>query len=395
MNKLPFLLIALILHCTLPTFGSEAGSTNMPPEKPSMKQMLTDPEDGKLDLSRWLGTAKGVLPMPIVITEPAVGFGAGLSLVFFHDSIQNRAKLAREKNPDGTPRRVAPPSVSGVAGFGTENGTWGAGGFHLGIWKDDTIRYVGALGYASVNYDYYGLLNRARPITVEGGVLLQQLTFRLGESDFFAGANYKMLAATAKANSGVVLPPPAGNGVEVNSGGASGILEYDSRDNVFTPNRGLSSKVEWTHFDSWLGSDNQFDQLAFKNRYWHPLAENWVLGVRGDVFSSAGDVPFYMLPFVQIRGIPSMRYQGEHVLTAEAELRWDFTPRWSLVGFAGAGWTGRNDFSDLGGSDTYPAGGFGFRYLMARMFNLRTGIDIGFSEEDTAIYFTTGTAWGR
>ena len=39
-----------------------------------------------------------------------------------------------------------------------------------------------------------------------------------------------------------------------------------------------------------------------------------------------------------------------------------------------------------------PAGGFGFRYLMARMFNLRAGIDIGFSDEDTAIYFTTGTA---
>ncbi len=394
MNKLSALLVVLIgLHYALPTFGNEAGTTNAPAPKRSMKEMMTDQVDGKPDLSEWLGTADGVLPMPIIVTEPAVGIGGGLALIFFHGSIQERAKQAKEKNPDGTPGRMAPPSMSGLAGFGTENGTWGAGGFHLGIWKEDTVRYVGALGYASVNYDLYGPLDKPRPVTVEGAVLLQQLTFRLGESDFFAGANYKMVSSTAKANT--PLPPPAGNGKEVQSGGASGILEYDSRDNIFTTNRGLSSKAEWTHFDSWLGSDNQFDLFAFKNRYWHPLTESLVLGVRGDGFFSSGDVPFYMLPFVQIRGIPAMRYQGEHVLTTEVELRWDFTQRWSLVGFAGAGWTGSDDFSDLGSSDTHPAGGFGFRYLMARLFNLRTGVDIGFSEEDTAIYFTTGTAWGR
>jgi len=396
MNKrIPLLWVLIGLHCALPTLGNEAVSTNAPLAKKSLKELMTDPVDGKFDLSQWLGTASGVLPVPIVITEPAVGYGGGLALLFFHDSIQNRAKQAKEKNPDGTPKRLAPPSMSGLAAFGTENGTWGAGGFHLGIWKDDTIRYVGALGYASVNYDLYGPLNRPIPVTVEGAALLQQLTFRMGESDFFAGANYKMISSTAEANFGVTLPPPAGNGVEVQSGGASGILEYDSRDNIFTTNRGLSSKAEWTHFDSWLGSDNQFDLLALKNRYWVPLTESLVLGVRGDGFFSSGDVPFYMLPFVQIRGIPAMRYQGEHVLTTEMELRWDVTQRWSLIGFAGAGWTGRDDFSDLGSSDTYPAGGFGFRYLMARMFNLRTGVDIGFSEEDTAIYFTTGTAWGR
>ena len=39
------------------------------------------------------------------------------------------------------------------------------------------------------------------------------------------------------------------------------------------------------------------------------------------------------------------------------------------------------------------AGGFGFRYLVARALNFRSGIDVGFSEEDTAIYLTFGTAW--
>ena len=373
----------------------DAATTNAPVEKRSMKEMMTDSKDGKLDLSEWLGTAKGVLPMPIVITEPAVGAGLGLSLMFFHGSIQERMEAAKKKNPDGTAKRLAPPSISGLAGFGTENGTWGAGAFHMGIWKDDTIRYVGALGYASVNYDLYGPLNRPTPVTVEGAVLLQQLTFRLGDSDFFAGMNYKRISSTAKANFGREMPAFVEEGREVQSGGASGILEYDSRDNIFTPNRGLSSKAEWTHYDTWLGSDKPFDQVAVKNRYWFPLSTSVVLGVRGDLFSSYGNVPFYMLPYVDLRGIPAMRYQGEHVLTTEMELRWDVTPRWSVVGFAGAGWTGQKDFEELGSSDTYPSGGFGFRYLVARLFNLRTGIDIGFSEEGQSVYFTTGTAWGR
>ena len=43
------------------------------------------------------------------------------------------------------------------------------------------------------------------------------------------------------------------------------------------------------------------------------------------------------LPFIEMRGIPFFRYQNEDVALAEAELRWNFTPRWALVAFAGRG----------------------------------------------------------
>ena len=50
-----------------------------------------------------------------------------------------------------------------------------------------------------------------------------------------------------------------------------------------------------------------------------------------------GDVPFYGYPFVQLRGVPAMRYQDERVLNLEVEGRWQFWKRWSLVGFVGKG----------------------------------------------------------
>ena len=44
---------------------------------------LTDPGDGMLDLSEHLLEHRGILPVPIVITEPAVGYGGGLVGIFF------------------------------------------------------------------------------------------------------------------------------------------------------------------------------------------------------------------------------------------------------------------------------------------------------------------------
>jgi len=399
MNTRTILNIAsvFIVATALPSRGDETTATNAVPQEKSKRELMVDPEDGKFDVSAFLATAQGFLPIPIIITEPAVGYGAGLVLLFMHDSIANRAEEMKKRNPDGELKRLPPPSITGVAGFATENGTWGGALFHMGIWKEDTIRYLGAAGYASVNYDYYPNSDSSAhiPISIEGAMLLQQATFRLGKSDFFAGGNYIFSTTEAKADSGTDLPPPADNGYEVQSGGASGILEYDSRDNIFTPNKGYNSKGEWTHYDTWLGGDNQFDLFAWNNRAWFPIAEKFVLGTRLDGDFSEGDIPFYMRPFVSLRGIPAMRYQGDYVVTAEAELRWDVTPRWSAIGFLGAGWTADDSFSNITDSETYPAYGFGFRYLVARVFQLRAGLDFGFSEEGGAFYITTGNAWGR
>ena len=363
-----------------------------PPPKKMPRWKMRDPADGKFDLSEWLTDAKGFLPIPLFVTEPAVGVGGGACLLFFHDSIRNRAKRLQKTATDGHPPKVPPPSLSGVAGIGTENGTWGSGIFHLGIWKEDTVRYLGLLGYASVNYDLYQR-NHPTPINLEGLFLKQQLLFRLRKSDFFAGGNYLYFSSTATSDRGVPLPPPAGDGIELSVGGLSAVLGYDSRDNIFTPNKGASIKTEWSHFAPWLGGEGTFDRLRLYNRFWHPITKTVVLGLRCDAEFSGGDIPFYMRPFVFLRGIPIMRYQGDHALATEAELRWDFTPRWSLVGFGGAGWTSNDGFSGFDLNEGHPAGGVGFRYLIARLFGLRAGMDFGVSEDDSGIYFTVGGAW--
>lgn len=48
-------------------------------------ERFTDPQDGYLDASAWLLEDRMFLPVPILITEPAVGYGVGAALVFFHE----------------------------------------------------------------------------------------------------------------------------------------------------------------------------------------------------------------------------------------------------------------------------------------------------------------------
>jgi hypothetical protein len=110
---------------------------------------------------------------------------------------------------------------------------------------------------------------------------------------------------------------------------------------------------------------------------------------------TGGEAPFYDLPGLFLRGIPRGRYVDDAALTAEAELRYDVTSRWSLIGFAGAGRVAES-FGDLGAADNHTAVGGGFRYLVARQYGLRMGLDLGYGDDgDWSVYVTVGTGWVR
>ena len=87
-----------------------------------------------------------------------------------------------------------------------------------------------------------------------------------------------------------------------------------------------------------------------------------------------------------------MRYQGETVGVAEAEFRWNFTTRWSVILFGGVGEAQSADFV-AASEDTVYSKGVGFRYFIARRFGAHAGVDIAKGPEDTALYITFGQAW--
>jgi len=362
----------------------------------SMMDGFTDPEDGLFDVSHWLAEKKGFFPVPIIITEPAIGFGLGAALVFLHDPLAGRVPDGETFDPQSKDAegKLIPPSISALFGMYTENDTWMAGGGHMGVWKNDNIRYTGALATGSVNIDVYRTV-LGREITVntniEPDILYQDLNFRINGSKFFAGASYLFLDTNSEFSvSGI----DASFKRSTRDAAVIFHLDYDSRNTIFTPTDGISSSVSATLFREAVGSDTEFEKYKAKIYYFTPLSESFVLGLRGDVETVVGDpneIPFYMYPFVNLRGIPAMRYQGEDVGVAEAELGWRFTTRWSVLGFGGAGRT-----SAIGASDEATnvySKGLGLRYFIARRFGAHVGFDIAKGPEDTAFYIQFGHAW--
>jgi hypothetical protein len=93
-----------------------------------------DPVDGQFDTSDWLLNRRGVLPVPIIVTEPAIGFGGGAALLWFHKSKRDEARA------EAGEVLGLPPSVTAIVGLATENGTWAAGAGHFASLLDDRLR---------------------------------------------------------------------------------------------------------------------------------------------------------------------------------------------------------------------------------------------------------------
>jgi len=357
-----------------------------------LRDTLIDPEDGMLDASDYLASARGFLPVPIIITEPAVGYGLGLAVAYFHAP----KEIDHEEHP-----HQGPPSISVGFGAKTENGTYLYGAGHSGVWKDDHIRYLGAVAKMNVNMSFYpdGLLgeivgDRGIGFNIDGVFLLQQAQFRLKESNWWLGGSYVYVNAdnTFKLfdDLPVDLPNPT---FDFTLGSVSVFVEYDGRNSTFTPTDGLSGKVKYQDFDDNWGSDFNYDHFSGQLFKYTPVGDYSSLGLRLEAETVNGDVPFFGYPFVKLRGIPAMRYQGQDMILGEAEYLWGFTPRWSLVLFGGVGHT--TAIKDLDGeSRTVAAGGLGFRYRLARKMGLQAGMDIARGPEDTAFYITVGSAWG-
>lgn len=364
MKKIIALLLLVSFNC------SSLIAQNVQTEE---KDLLTSAEDGAFDVSDYLGTRYGFLPVPTIITEPAVGYGAGLNVMFLHDTF-NSVK-----------ERKSPPSISGIFVVATENGTKAAGAYHLGFWKKDTIRSTTFLGTVDFNINFY-LRDIGIDMKLKGYFAYQELMFRLGESDFFLGGNYMYSDLKSERNGGEypILNPLFENKFKM--GGLAGIVQYDTRDTIFTPSSGLFAKATLHRFDERLGGSENFWRYGVKAFYFKPLAKKFTIGLRVEgeaVTKSNGDrIPFFANPFISMRGISAMRYQGEKMLLSELQVRYEVIPRWNIVVFGGAAKVfGKETVFNLSSApieintnfadaQLHPAGGLGFRYEVAQKFGL-------------------------
>jgi outer membrane protein assembly factor BamA len=318
------------------------------------------------------------------ISEPAVGYGLAGGFAFI-----------------GRPQAGRRPNITFLGGAGTENGTWAGMAADSRTWDGGRLQTLVAVLYASVNLDWYGLSEAGTPaeqpvhynLEPKGGGA--QARYRIGGSQFWAGLGYGFLSTTVTFDASANTPSPPDSGGESKVGGVGLSFLFDSRNNIFTTTEGTFVEAIGGVAGPALGGDTEFQRLSVIVMQYAALPGGLFLGLRGQATAAFGDTPFYLEPFVVMRGVPAMRYHGEQTAQVEAELRWQFWKRLSLVGFFGGGgvW---NEVGRFNTTQWVTAGGTGLRYELARRYGIHVGADAAFGPDGiSTIYIIAGSAWSR
>ena len=334
------------------------------------------------------------LALPIFITEPAIGEGLGVGLVYFHKTEKDGTsplstptslgKTGKKQNP--------PPTATGIFGFYTSNQTQGVGLGHAGSYLDDKLRVVGALASMEINAALF-LQDQPFNFSLDGELVYANFKKRLGSSNVFLGMSALNLDAAIDFRTDPNNPPPRSLlDFSFRNVGLAGSAIYDTRDDSMMPGAGQLYDLTLWRYDDAIGSDFDYWSARFKANYFREVGQRWHLGLRFDVSTVDGNPPFFAIPYVSLRGIPALRYQAKTAGVVEVEGRYTIAAKWAGIVFAGAGFTNSDDV-DLDTRDDIFSFGAGLRYQALQEQNVWVGLDIAKGPEEYAWYIQVGHPW--
>ncbi|AWK03784.1 hypothetical protein HYN56_05905 [Flavobacterium crocinum] len=357
------------------------------------KISVKDSLDGAFDLSDYIIYAHGFIVVPTIITEPALGNIGGALVPIF---LKKHAPVVDE---DGK-KRIVSPDITGGIGMYTGNKSWMVGAFRSATLVKPRILYRVAAGYGDVNLSFYAnnrpnLPDQEFKLNFRSTIFYTQWLKQFNNAKWSAGPQYMFL--NSKINlPDFNLPPPFVKPGDIKStvSQLGGAIQFDGRDNIFTPDKGIRIQSDFFWSDNAIGSDYDAWRVNLSAIGYYPLAKTLIGGLRVEGEQAFGSPPFYLRPGINLRGIPAARYQGKTSIVTEAELRWDVYKRWSIMGFGGLA-SAFDDWDKAFAKPVVYSYGTGFRYLVARKFKLRMGVDVAKGNEDWAYYIVFGSNWMR
>lgn len=372
--------IVILIGLNFPAFGQQVEIEEQ--DEASEPDATEDPARGQF------------LALPFIITEPAIGEGLGAGLVYFHrDDGKDRPKLSSASSLARTGRKqTPPPTATGLFGFYTSNDTAGVGIGHSRTFNNDSWRLLGVAARARINAKVY-IADAPFNFSLDGTMLFTTVKNRLGNSPWFLGASLSI--ADAKAEFDISPGDPARgllSDFKFMDVGVSAIAIYDTRDDTMMPSEGTLIDLTIGRNDEALGGDFSYNTARFKANSFFEFADKFVLGLRFEVSAAGGNVPFYAEPFVPLRGIPALRFQGDVAGVVEAEARYQLASRWAVLVFAGAGFVG-DTLAGVESDQNISAWGIGTRFLALPEKNVWVGLDLARGPEEDAYYIQLTHPW--
>ena len=330
-----------------------------------------------------------VVIAPIPLSNPAIGSGLILGLGYVAPLNKNDS--------------VSPPSIFGGAGMYASSGSWAVGGLVKLFLREDRYRLNLAYGRGEVNYRLFGVGNAAGgagisvPILQGGRALFVEPLVHL-KWKIFIGPRYQWrgLGVTLKGGN---LPPDINiTSKELNSKTAAlGFrVQQDRRDSQFYPNKGTLAELIGDFFHPAFGSDLSYQSYWFALNNFSGLSPRQVIAFRVYGCIVAGGVPFYDLCLMgahnDLRGYEAGRYRDRLMLSTQVEYRLELRKRFGLAAFFGVGEVAPT-VGGFNASNLLPAGGGGFRFLVAKKNHINLRFDYGVGKDGGGFYMGVAEAF--
>jgi hypothetical protein len=328
------------------------------------------------------GTKGSMALIPIPISNPTIGIGLGGVAMYMH--------------PKAGGNENTPTSSTGIFGMYTDSRSWAVGAFHDGYYLNDRIRSRVPIGHGSINLKFYGIGNdsplHSNPIeyNAEANFTTPRLLYRLHAGNWFLGGQYRFMQIKTTSELGEHLPVDPDTESQTQTSGIGLVTVYDSRNSNYWPTKGAWLDATLSNYSENLGGDYDYQKLIMKWAQYFPLNDTWLAVYRIDGQMVNGSAPFWDLSHINLRGYPIDQFVDNTTVTVQAELRWNFFRRWTVVAFGGAARIA-DTVGDIGSVNTLPAAGGGAHFMLKEKEKLSIGIDVAKGEgESVTMYFQIG-----
>jgi len=344
------------------TMSSAASGENPQPtnDKPTAKKQKKKTQDAR-------GAFVGA---PIPVSSPAIGSGVALLGGYIFP--------LRKKDT------ISPPSVLGVGGLITNNGSHG---FVVGAelyFKENRYHVLSGYARADLNYSFYGTGNAAGDAGVKFG-LDQTLNAFFAEGTrrvfwhFFVGPRLLLATSTlAPQHFGEQHPGLPPFDVDFNLRALGFKIERDTTANRFYPISGTSGQLAVNFFDDALGSTFTFQTYRLTFNAYHSLTKSQVLAYNAYICMTGGAAPFFGKCIFgtsnELRGYPAGRYIDRDMVATQIEYRLTLPLRFGVVAFAGLGEVGPR-FGAFNYDNLLPSIGFGPRFQLSTKYHVNLRAD--------------------
>ncbi len=334
---------------------------------------------------------------PVPLFNPSIGDGLGVALLY-------------TKGLDSE----SPPSTFAVAGFGTNNSSWGLGVGARMYLKNDTYRITAAYGLGTFNYNFFGIGSSAGseglaiPLSQRSKAYVFQPTRRVFRR-WYVGPRYHHIGNRVSLNTSKVkdeykgLLPPDGNlpvalpdHLNLTTAALGLSVKRDTSDSPFYPRSGSIFSVTADFFDSAFGAQLSYQTFNIEYNKYISLGAKNVLAAHGTICAATNGAPFFDVCLLglskDLRGYQIGQYRDNRMLVGQVEFRRELFWRFGAAAFAGVGEVAKT-FSDFSASNMVPGGGVGLRFNLAPRHHINLRVDYGLGINSHALYISVGEAF--